>query len=161
METGNTNQQRTNNLFGEQNHFSKLVSDVMQPVRKYEQKKKKAKYVPARARFKMKVWYLDGNWSVHYSYDMHHEYKDGVKTRITDEYNGLTKLMKYLNSVNGQLLTGIIWTTLSDNTDTKIQAYNFQVVKYVKNSKPEINNYLDFKEGILDWKALVGKGGVK
>lgn len=163
METGhnrNQNNERSHNLFGNSQHFSALVNYVLQPVRKYQQKKARKQFVPERARFKMKLFYLDGNTSVHYSYDFYHVYTDGVKKRQCDEATGLIKLMRYLQKVNGKFISAVIWCKLGHDTSTELQAYNCEIVKYVRNREPQIDKRINFVNGQLDWSVFV-KGGAK
>lgn len=134
--------------------FVDFVQEALRPTRKYDQQKKRAKYVPERARFKLKFWYRDGNESVHYSYDHFYRMYGGVKERMQDEQQGLTKLLRLIKKNEGKFIAAVVWCVMHDDTTVMTSKYNFEVIKYVHNRDPKIHRMIQFEKGKLVWTKL-------
>lgn len=138
--------------------FKHFIDVATEGARKYQQDVKRQQFIPLYARFKLKFYYIDGNSSVHYSYDMFHQYIGGEKKRVTDEQVGLSKLIRCVDHTAGKYVTAVIWACLADETATETARYDCQVVKFIRNRTPVINvkfNMLNsFKNGVLNWRAL-------
>ena len=127
------------NLFGER-PLADTIEEAMLPARKYNQKEKRKQFKPKHSRFKLKFYYIDGNQSIHYSYDFYYKYTDGVKETVNDEFKGLKTLLRCIKGRRNTFVTAMIWLTLVKNKKTKmdendgvIERYDIPVVKYVRN----------------------------
>jgi hypothetical protein len=89
--------------------FSAIISQATEKPRTYEVKAPSAViYKPVVARYKLVIWFKDGNKRYFYSYDNKH-YKDQV---ICDEYEGLLKLLRLVHNYQDKFKNAIIYTTL-------------------------------------------------
>lgn len=112
-------------------------------------------YKPDRARFKMKIWYRDGNSRVYYSFDSVH---DGAKGAHVDEWNGLKKLIRlaHVHHVD-HIKTCVIWATVATDPQTVLDHYNYEVFKVTRSGWKEsklINFVTNEKHTILDTNKL-------
>lgn len=112
------------------------ISDFNLPVtlkEMYAKKKAKRKQSkPEFARFKLKFWYLDGNTSVHYSYDYTYRYPNGQQITVYDEHRGFWLLIKHIRELKAQDLfkTCVIWSNNDDcNLSTDSGRYDYCVAK--------------------------------
>lgn len=144
------------NLLPNNGHLREFIAPALKPVRKYQQKVARATFVPLYARFKMKVYFRDGNQKVFYSYDMHYSTKEGVKSKITNEEMGFIKLFRYLKNLKKDdcYLTVMMWCVMGENTSVKEGIYNFEVLKYVRNREPKIHRKMTFTNGKLNWQDM-------
>lgn len=144
-------QPRTNNLFGEKNHFAALIESVQAPVRSYHHKQARTFYKPDFARFKLKVYFRDGNGKVMFSYDTYKKYVEGKKTTVLDEREGLIKLVRCVNKYqkSDRLISAVIWACVTPEKNTKESLYNFEVVKFVRHKENWFSPFLKFENGIL------------
>jgi len=86
--------------------------------------------IPKRARFKLRVFFLDGNAKSFYSYDLVNG-PDGKY--ILDESEGLQKLMTLVNKFSGKFKTALIYATLDRKPSTQGNGrsdYNADVGKF-------------------------------
>lgn len=111
-----------------------------EPVRKYERKVKINVKRPDRARFKLKVWFLDNNSKVFYSFDL---IKKPDNSFQLDEWNGLMKLMRLLNFFGKKMKVAIIYANLEKYPDTRKTNYDTEVTIY-KNGKIHESPYVFF-----------------
>lgn len=131
-------------------HNSATINDVIQqaikPARNYQQKQKNGYFRPKYARFKCKMYWKDGNSSVHYSYDFFHRYVDGVKERIADEQGGFSKLLRMIDKRQGNYISGMIWMCFSQDKATENSVYNYTICKFVGGRATYMNNLLNFNK---------------
>jgi hypothetical protein len=138
--------------------FENLTASLLAPIQEKEKQKKRNQWKPEYSRFKLKCYYKDGNASVHYSYDIYHKYTAGIKQVITDENEGLTKLITYILSVQHKIKTAVIWVTFDKEKGTDQAQYNFEIFKLLGriSGEPTIKktDKLYFKEGKLNLDIL-------
>ena len=150
--------QATTSLRSGQTTLGSLASSFLSPIQE-KQKAKRKKWIPDFARFKLKCYYKDGNASVHYSYDIYHKYENKIKQTITDEGEGLNKLITYINSVQHKIKTAVIWVTFEKEKGVKEAMYNYEVWKLCNRSgspEPEItkSSRIYFADGKLNTDIL-------
>ena len=134
-----------------------VANQLLQPAQQKQAKKAANKWKPTHARFKLKVYYLDGGAKSYYSYDMYHQYTNGVKKHVTDEEIGYTKLFSYLSKITANIQTAIIYATDEKEKGTDAARYNFAVYKCVHKGagvEPVINQKVYFKGGFLSTEIL-------
>lgn len=133
--------------------FSSVLTESVQPVRNYEKKVETNIYKPEQARFKLVIWFKDGNRRYFFSYDNKH-YKDQV---IIDEYEGLLKLIRLANKYKGTFKNAILYSTIDLNKETKTNYY-IEVFKVDIYGNQKTNKAVSFitenKNVILDLKRL-------
>lgn len=129
-----------------QQPLKNLFEAAFNPVLQYQTTKTRKQFKPMFARFKLKFYYLDGNASVHYSYDFYHSYTAGVKKRIDDESLGFSKLLLCIQKNEGKYLSAVIWATLCEKKSTEENKYQTQIFKHVRNGNAETNKNLKFNE---------------
>lgn len=103
--------------------FSKVLSESIVPPRQYEKKTDNI-YKPEHARYKLVIWFKDGNRRYFFSYDNKH-YKDKV---ITDEYEGLLKLIRLTHKYKDTFKNAILYSTLDPKKETKSN-YCIEILK--------------------------------
>lgn len=96
------------------NDFRQALINSENESRKYEKKSTNV-YKPDQARYKMVIWFKDGNKRCFYSYD--HQYHNKVKH--LDEYESLVKLLKLMKKHEGNFKNCIIYATLDPERDVK------------------------------------------
>jgi len=133
--------------------FSSVLIESVQPVRNYEKKIETNIYKPEQARFKLVIWFKDGNRRYFFSYDNKH-YKDQV---IIDEYEGLLKLIRLANKYKGTFKNAILYSTIDVKKETKSNYY-IEVFKVDIYGNQKTNKAVSFitenKNVILDLKRL-------
>lgn len=133
--------------------FSSVLIESVQPVRNYEKKIETNIYKPEHARFKLVIWFKDGNRRYFFSYDNKH-YKDQV---IIDEYEGLLKLIRLANKYKGTFKNAILYSTTDLKKETKSNYY-IEVFKVDIYGNQKTNKAVSFitenKNVILDLKRL-------
>jgi len=138
--------------------FENLTASLLAPIQEKQKQKKRNQWKPEFSRFKLKCYYKDGNASVHYSYDIYHKYTAGIKTIITDENEGLTKLITYILSVQHKIKTAVIWVTFEKEKGTDNAQYNFEIFKLLGriSGEPTIKktDKLFFNNGLLNMEIL-------
>jgi len=133
--------------------FSSVLIESVQPVRNYEKKVETNIYKPEQARFKLVIWFKDGNRRYFFSYDNKH-FKDRV---IIDEYEGLLKLIRLANKYKGTFKNAILYSTIDVQKETKSNYY-IEVFKVDIYGNQKTNKAVSFitenKNVILDLKRL-------
>ena len=128
------------------------INLAVEPTRKYV-KTSNYIYQPDCARFKMVVWYRDGRTRYYYSYDS----KSFEKQKITDEFEGLKKLIKLAHTLKDQYKNIIIYANL-DPIKTTTGDYNCQVIKWNIAGQMSENKFCNFiteeKNVIFDAKRI-------
>jgi hypothetical protein len=141
------------------NDFRQAIQESKTPLRKYD-KQSEHIYKPTESRFKLVVWFKDGNTRYFFSYDNIHE----GKTVHIDEYEGLKKLMRCLNKFEGKFKNAIIYATLDSSRSTKSN-YNYEILKRDFYNNEKTNKIVNFcnlgKNNILDYKKLEIYGNKK
>lgn len=120
------------------------------PTRHYTKPHQPKYVIPPVARFKCKVWFLDGNKKCFYSYDTK---QSTYGTMIRDEWEGLLKLMRMIEKwrKDGVVKTAMIWANL-DDVPLSAGKYDYEVHKTTRfNSNTEELNFLPAgTDSILD-----------
>jgi|688.fasta_scaffold29901_4 hypothetical protein len=120
--------------------FSAVINKASEQVRSYQQKEAPgAIYKPEQARYKLVVWFKDGNKRYFYSYDNKH-FKDRV---LTDEYEGLLKLLRLVHNYKDKYKNAILYATIAENKKTDSN-YNFEVIKYDIFGNKKTNKAVNF-----------------
>tara|TARA_R110002020_G_scaffold335304_2_gene550469 strand:- start:1291 stop:1779 length:489 start_codon:yes stop_codon:yes gene_type:complete len=111
------------------------------------------KYKPEQGRFKLVVWFKDGNTRYFYSYDVLRKFKDdkGDERRVYDEYNGLMKLFRMVHKWEGKYKNAIIYMTGKKWCEKP--RYDFNV--FQKSMNGEIKNMIDLPIKQKDFHNLV------
>lgn len=139
--------------------FREALNESKAPLRKYD-KSSEHIYKPKESRFKLVVWFRDGNTRYFFSYDNVHK----EKTVHVDEFEGLKKLVRLLNKYEGKYKNAIIYATLDPSRNVKSN-YNYEILKrdYFNNEKTnKIVNFCNLGENnILDYKRLEIYGNKK
>lgn len=120
-----------------------------QPTRQYQKPHTQRYAIPALARFKCKVWFLDGNRKCFYSYDTK-ETKGGAVIR--DEWEGLMKLLRMIEKwhKDGTIKTAMIWANLDDVPNTSGGKYDHEIHKTTRwNAHTEDLNFLPGRPHVL------------
>ena len=95
--------------------FRGVLDQAAKPTRQYNKQTDKPIYKPEHARFKLVIWFKDGNTRYYYSFD-HVQYKDGV---FIDEFEGLKKLIRLINKYEGTYKNAIIYANLDEKNDAE------------------------------------------
>jgi len=148
------------------NSISGVLNNAMKQVNTKQYEKKKNSFKPKFARFKMKVWYKDGNTQVMYGYDFYNQYSNGIKNVITDECLGLSKLKNYITKNNSFIRTAMIFTTIEKEKGTEQSRYDILIYKGVSRNnvfQNDIEIPLKFNLGFIDLFFLQQfmRGGLK
>ncbi len=108
--------------------LGQALNDLRQAVEKSAQeprayvKKSTNIYKPDQARFKLVVWFKDGNRRTYYSYDNQYQ----GKAPHLDEYEALIKLMRLCKNYSGAFKNAQIFVTL-DPERRKDSNYNYLI----------------------------------
>lgn len=100
--------EKMKNNFGKD--FREALNKADEPVRKYNGTKSKKKEHPERARFKMKVFFKNGDTPFFYSFDK--VWNAAEKKVYQDEWTGLMKLKRLLNKFEGKLESAVIYANV-------------------------------------------------
>lgn len=110
-------------------------------------------YKPEFARFKLVVWFKDGNTRYFYSYDNKHLNKEV----FIDEYEALLKLVKLAHKFNGTYKNAILYATLDPDKKTSSN-YSYQMAKFDIYNNKRVNKFVNFinlgKSSVLDYKKM-------
>jgi hypothetical protein len=130
------------------NDFRQALNESKEPARPYNKVSTNI-YRPDTARFKLVIWYKDGNRRYYYSYD--NQYYNKVKH--TDEYSSMVKLLKLIMKQKDSIHNAIIYATLekdkpvNGNYNVNISWLNIKgyhsenkAVSFINDGK---NSYLD------------------
>jgi len=143
--------ERINEIFS-LTDFRSAVEESKKEIRPYNKVSNNV-YKPEQARYKLVIWYKDGNTRYYYSYD--NQYYN--KQKHTDEYNSLVKLLQLMNKHKDKIKNAIIYATLDIDKKTKSN-YNVNICWLNFNGNHKENKAVSFKiEGknnILDLDRL-------
>lgn len=142
-----------NEIFAEAlNDFRQALTKAQEQPRDYT-KKSSHIYKPESARFKAVIYRKDGHNRYYYSYDT----KVYNKERITDEYEGLLKLLRLIHKHKGEFKNAVIYATLEENKATNSN-YSYQVAYFNMFGNTYTNSAVTFKtlerNNVLDTKHL-------
>jgi len=122
------------------------VQKAGEPVRKYEKTSTNV-YLPDTARFKLVVWFKDGNRRCFFSYD-NKKFNGQV---ITDEYAGFVKLLRLSSKYAGKFKTLIIYANL-DAKKSKQGDFCYEILKvdiFGNQFTNRISNFVDKEESVI------------
>lgn len=85
--------------------------------------------IPLYARFKLQVYFLDGNCRYFYSYDQHKH----AGANIHDEWVGLSALLHQLDEWRHRIVTASIYANMDADPKTCDKKYDVLVFRYRKN----------------------------
>jgi len=110
-------------------------------------------YKPEKGRFKLVVWFKDGNTRYFYSYDVLRKIKDdqGNEKRVFDEFNGLMKLYRMIHKWKGKYKNAIIYMTNKKWCDNP--RYDFNICQL--NINGEIKKMIDLPMKQVNFSNLV------
>jgi hypothetical protein len=131
--------------------FRSAVEKAAQEPREY-QKQSNYNYKPEQARFKLVIWFNDGNRRCYYSYD--NVYFD--KIPHLDEHQALIKLIRLINKHAGKFKNAQIFATI-DPERKKTSNYNYLVYWAKWNGDFIKNPELVFKPKDKDCFAILNK----
>jgi len=126
-------------------HLGQALNDLRQAVEKSAQEPRTYNktstnvYKPEQARFKLVIWFNDGNRRTYYSYDNQYQ----GKTAHLDEYEALIKLMRLCKQYAGKFKNAQIFATL-DPERRKDSNYNYLIYWAKWNSEIEANKAATF-----------------
>ncbi len=125
--------------------LGQALNDLRQAVEKSAQeprayvKKSTNIYRPDQARFKLVIWFKDGNRRTYYSYDNQYQ----GKAPHLDEYEALIKLMRLCKNHSGAFKNAQIFVTL-DPERRKDSNYNYLIYWAKHNGNIEANKAATF-----------------
>ena len=119
--------------------FSNVLKESLAPIRNYEKKSDNI-YKPDQARYKLVIWFKDGNRRYFFSYDNKH-YKDTV---IVDEYEGLLKLIRLTHKYKDTFKNAILYATMDQDKQTKSN-YCVEILKVDVYGNKKTNSFATFK----------------
>jgi hypothetical protein len=121
-----------------ENDMRAAINQAQEPTREYV-KTSSYQYKPEKARFKLAVYFKDGNKRYFSSYD-NMETKEG---RHVDEYTGMMKLLRLINTYEGKYKTAVIYATMDQDKPTNSN-YNFELLKYDMYGNKKTNKTANF-----------------
>ena len=129
-----------NNLLNDSiKDFREAVNKAQEGARSYN-KTSGYIYKPEAARFKLAVYFKDGNKRYFSSYDN----KQSKEGNFIDEFEGFMKLLRLLNTWSGKYKNAIIYASLDPKKDINSN-YNFEVIKYDMYGNKKENKTVNFK----------------
>lgn len=138
-------------------HIGTLFKPFQEAIAQDQARKKRTQVKPAYARFKCKLYYRDGNASVHFSYDFFYRHENKQKIRVHDEAGGYLKLLNLIRKMidEDKIISAVIWACLTEDTSTDQAVYNFQLFKAVRGKNPESYQHIRFDpKGMLKLQLL-------
>jgi len=130
-----------------------VLSDSIKPTRNYEKISTNV-YKPEFSRFKLVMWFKDGNTRYFYGYDNKHT-SSGVHC---DEYESLLKLYRMVHKFKGSYKNAIIYATINPLKATAQRGYDWEIIKWDmyenKKTNPVINFLNEGKNINLDLQKL-------
>ena len=120
--------------------YRSILEAATIPPRNYERKGEKKNEKPKRARFKLKIWFKDGNEKTFYSYDL---IKKPDGSYQLDEWNGLFKLLRLINQFRPNIQTAVIYANLDLEPKTANSNYNYLCYKLTY-TKEQTNPHVSF-----------------
>ena len=141
---------------GFENYFNdlrKAMDEAQKEPREYN-KQSSYKYKPDEARYKLVVWFKDGNRRLFYSYD--NIYYN--KTKHIDENESLKKLLRLVHKYKGEYKNAIIYANLDPDRKIKENQFNIAIAWFKISGQQVINNAARFvvenQNNILNLKHL-------
>jgi len=135
------------------NDLRHVMDKAKEQPRQY-QKQSNYQYKPTEARFKLVVWYKDGNRRTFYSYDGQYHNNE----RHIDENTSMMKLVRLMKRYDGQYKNAIIYCNMDPDAFVKNNLFNIPVVWFKMNGNIEANNACRFvvngKNNIVNLKHL-------
>jgi len=116
--------------------------DLIEQVKNKARRKRYTKIkLPDHPRFKLKIWWKDGNGTAHFSFDQCQKIVNDAKVNFRDEQYGLSKLLRMIEreEYKGKFISCIIFATLDEvpertrNGLTEVKASNYNIRIYQKN----------------------------
>jgi uncharacterized protein YktA (UPF0223 family) len=142
------------------NDFRGILDAAEVTPRSYERKAPAPKFTPDYARFKLVVWFKDGNRRYFFSYDTANF--DG-RTHV-DEYSALKKLIRLVHKYKDLYKNAIIYASIDPDRKTTAN-YCYQVIKWDIYGNMRANKAVNFKtdqkNNILDLQKLLHYGSEK
>ena len=141
------------------NSIGDLMTDLRSAIQKSQEQtreyNKTSKYIykPDQARYKLVIWFKDGNKRVYYSYD--HQYHDKVKH--VDEHTSFVKLLKLMGKHVGKFKNAIIYATL--DPERKVNTKYTHIICYANilghvSQNKAVKFYVENKDNLLHLKHL-------
>lgn len=132
--------------------FRGIIEGAQKETRQYNKTSSNI-YKPENARFKLVIWFKDGNTRYFYSYDNKHLNKEV----LIDEYEALLKLVRLAHKYEGTYKNAILYATLDPDKKTSSN-YNYQMMKFDIYNNKRTNKFVNFinlgKSNILDFKKM-------
>jgi hypothetical protein len=123
------------------NDGQSALGRAQQKIRQHKPYTNRRNKRPERARFKLGVYFLDGNYRSFYSWD---ETKTKSGANCTDEHNALMKLLRLVTNEDkylGKYKSAVIY--LTEQTPKHLANYTIPIAKLLPNSMV-INASLEF-----------------
>ena len=133
------------------NDLRQAITDANKEPRQYN-KKSAYQYTPEQSRFKLVVWFHDGNRRTYYSFD--NVYYN--KVAHIDEQEAVMKLIRLTAKYAGKFKNAQIYATL-DPDRKKTSNYNYLVYWAKWNGEIEANDALRFKTENQNTLAILNK----
>lgn len=121
--------------------FRGAIEAAAQPVRNYQRKTDAPSFKPEHARFKLVVWFNDGNTRYYYSFDN----KSYNKELIVDEFEGMKKLIRLIDTYKGKFKNAIVYATIDPEKSVKSN-FNCEILKYNMYHAMKANKHATFKD---------------
>jgi hypothetical protein len=133
------------------NDLRQAITDANKEPRQYN-KKSAYQYTPEQSRFKLVVWFHDGNRRTYYSYD--NVYFN--KVAHIDEQEAIMKLIRLTGKYAGKFKNAQIYATI-DPERKKTSNYNYLVYWVKWNGEMETNEALRFKVENQNTTAILNR----
>jgi len=148
--------EKIENLWALNQYFNDLrqVMDKAQQEPRTYNKTSSYQYRPTEARFKLVVWFKDGNRRMFYSYDS--VYHDNL--RHVDENISMMKLVRLMKKYIGQYKNAILYCNMDSDALVSSNKFNVPVVWFKMSGTIEANNACRFvvegKNNLVNLKHL-------
>lgn len=133
------------------NDLRQAITDANKEPRQYN-KKSDYQYKPEQSRFKLVVWFHDGNRRTYYSFD--NVYYN--KVAHIDEQEAIMKLIRLTGKYAGKFKNAQIYATI-DPDRKKTSNYNYLVYWVKWNGEIETNEALRFKVENQNTTAILNR----
>jgi len=133
------------------NDLRQAITDANKEPRQYN-KKSAYQYQPEQSRFKLVVWFHDGNRRTYYSFD--NVYYN--KVAHIDEQEAVMKLIRLTGKYSGKFKNAQIYATI-DPDRKKTSNYNYLVYWAKWNGDIEANKALTFKTEKQNTLAILNR----
>lgn len=133
------------------NDLRQAITDANKEPRQYN-KKSDYQYKPEQSRFKLVVWFHDGNRRTYYSFD--NVYFN--KVAHIDEQEAIMKLIRLTGKYAGKFKNAQIYATI-DPDRKKTSNYNYLVYWVKWNGEIETNEALRFKVENQNTTAILNR----